>query len=122
MLNTKTNFLMLVLRMDNDSSWKRQPREMMEDNMPVRLSEMPNSFVRVARKEPATKMEIKYSKAASSRYINLLRFRLHSEGSCMISISPHYQENTFGKSSLAFCSRILRFSRSEMSAQAMRAS
>lgn len=32
--------------------------------MPVRLSDNPSSLVMVAKKDPATKMEIKYSSAA----------------------------------------------------------
>ena len=51
----------------------------MDDRIPVRLSENPNSFVSVARKEPATNMEIKYSKVASKVYSNLLRFMLFAE-------------------------------------------
>ena len=41
--------------------------------MQVRLSENPSSFVIVARKEPVTKIEIRYSNAASNIYINCPR-------------------------------------------------
>jgi hypothetical protein len=41
---------------------------MMDERMPVRLSEKPSSLVSFARKELATRMEIKYSSAASAIY------------------------------------------------------
>ena len=46
------------------------PREITDDRIPVRLSEKPNSLVRVARKELATRIDIRYSNAASNMYIS----------------------------------------------------
>lgn len=51
----------------------------MDDKIPVRLSENPNSLVNVARKDPATSIEIRYSKAASKIYIILLLFKAVSD-------------------------------------------
>ena len=79
MLNTNTKNLTLLHLNGKENSWNKQPKEIIEDKIPVRLSESPNSLVRVARKEPAIKMDIKYSKVASKIYINLLRFKLFTE-------------------------------------------
>ena len=77
-LNIITNFLALLGLIERDKSWNKHPSEITEERTPVKLSEKPNSLVRVAKKEPATKTEIKYSIAASNMYITLLRFNIFS--------------------------------------------
>ena len=74
MLKNTTSPLTLWHRIKIERSWKRHPREMIDERIPVRLSENPSSLVRVARNEPATIMEMKYSSAASMTYIVLPLF------------------------------------------------
>lgn len=64
MFRIDTSFFCRVLRINKDKSWNKLPKEMTEEKIPVKLSEKPSSLVRLAKKEPETKMEIKYSIAA----------------------------------------------------------
>ena len=49
MLNTNTKNLIFLHLNGKEKSWNKQPKEIIEDKIPVRLSENPNSLVRVAR-------------------------------------------------------------------------
>ena len=79
MLIIITNFLNAVFLIAIEINWNRQPREIIEDSIPVRLSEKPNSLVIVARKEDATRIDIRYSSIDSQIYINLPVFKCFSE-------------------------------------------
>ena len=65
MLNITTIFLTFLGLRAMENSWKRQPKEIIADNMPTVLSEKPKSLVNVVKNEPLTKIAIKYSRVAS---------------------------------------------------------
>ena len=94
MLNEMTNPLLRFTRTVKENSWNKQPKEMTEDKIPVKLSEIPSSFVKEARNEPVTKREIRYSSAASIKYITRLRFIAASETE-FIDVFPLKQHFTF---------------------------
>ena len=65
MLIVITNFLDFPFFKKSERSWNTHPNEIIEESIPVRLSEKPRFLVKVARKEPATIIAIKYSSVAS---------------------------------------------------------
>ena len=48
-----------------------QPNDIIDESIPVKLSESPNSLVNVAKYEPETRISIKYSKDIIFNYIQL---------------------------------------------------
>ena len=79
MLMITTKRFMRFLRMNIESSWNKHPSEMIDERMPVKLSSSPKTPVSVAKNEPVTKIDTKYSTAASMMYKFWLRFNCFSK-------------------------------------------
>ena len=63
---------------ETDASWKRHPSAVIAESTAVSESDIPSSFVMVARNAPVTRREMRYSSAASMIYIARLRFKSDS--------------------------------------------